>query len=79
MQARVDAKTLTDKLARQVFEGIIAGEGTVEQVRSARGLSVVSDDGPLLAAIEHALAPQPDSPTRSGAATMPPPGRSSVR
>ncbi|MGN8025981.1 Asp-tRNA(Asn)/Glu-tRNA(Gln) amidotransferase subunit GatB [Microbacterium sp. 22242] len=56
----VDAGTLTDKLARQVLEGVIAGEGTPQQVVDARGLAVVSDDGALVAAIDEALASQPD-------------------
>jgi len=60
VQARVEGKSLTDKLARQVFEGIVAGEGSVEEIVEARGLAVVSDDGPLLAAIDDALAAQPD-------------------
>ena len=51
---------LNDKLARQVFEGVIAGEGTPDEVVSARGLAVVSDDGALLTAIDEALAAQPD-------------------
>lgn len=56
----VDAGTLTDRLARQVLEGVIAGEGTPQQVVDARGLAVVSDDGALIAAIDEALASQPD-------------------
>jgi aspartyl-tRNA(Asn)/glutamyl-tRNA(Gln) amidotransferase subunit B len=59
LQQLVDAGTLTDKLARQVLEGVIAGEGT-QQVVDARGLAVVSDDGALIAAIDEALAAQPD-------------------
>lgn len=51
---------LTDKLARQVFEGILAGEGDADQVIAARGLAVVSDDSALMAAIEAALSEQPD-------------------
>ncbi|MGP3536497.1 Asp-tRNA(Asn)/Glu-tRNA(Gln) amidotransferase subunit GatB [Microbacterium sp. RD1] len=60
LQHLVDAGTLTDKLARQVLEGVIAGEGTPQEVVDARGLAVVSDDGALLAAIDDALASQPD-------------------
>ncbi|MCR2811669.1 MULTISPECIES: Asp-tRNA(Asn)/Glu-tRNA(Gln) amidotransferase subunit GatB [Microbacterium] len=60
VQALVDAGTLTDKLARQVLEGVIAGEGTPQEVVDARGLAVVSDDGALIAAIDEALASQPD-------------------
>ncbi|MFT4135880.1 Asp-tRNA(Asn)/Glu-tRNA(Gln) amidotransferase subunit GatB [Microbacterium sp.] len=60
LQALIDAGTLTDKLARQVLEGVIAGEGTPQEVVDARGLAVVSDDGALIAAIDEALAAQPD-------------------
>lgn len=60
VQKLVDAGTLTDKLARQVLEGVIAGEGSPQEVVDARGLAVVSDDGALIAAIDDALAAQPD-------------------
>jgi len=60
LQGLIDAGTLTDKLARQVLEGVIAGEGSPQQVVDARGLAVVSDDTALLAAIDDALASQPD-------------------
>ncbi len=56
----VDSGELTDRLARQVLEGVIAGEGTPAEVVAARGLAVVSDDGALIAAIDEALASQPD-------------------
>lgn len=60
LQTLVDAGRINDKLARQVLEGVLAGEGGPEQVVVARGLEVVSDDGPLLEAIDAALAGQPD-------------------
>ena len=56
----VESGELTDRLARQVLEGVIAGEGRPSEVVAARGLAVVSDDGALLAAIDEALAAQPD-------------------
>jgi aspartyl-tRNA(Asn)/glutamyl-tRNA(Gln) amidotransferase subunit B len=56
----VETGTLTDRLARQVIEGVIAGEGTPAEVVEKRGLKVVSDDGALIAAIDAALAQQPD-------------------
>ena len=58
--ALVDGGTLTDRLARQVLAGVIAGEGTPAEVIAARGLAIVSDDSALLAAIDEALAAQPD-------------------
>ena len=60
VEALVSEGTLNDKLARQVIEGVLAGEGEPDAVVASRGLAVVSDDGPLLAAIDEALAAQPD-------------------
>ena len=51
---------LTDKLARQVVEGVIAKEGSPSEVISKRGLKVVSDDSQLMKAIEAAIAAAPD-------------------
>ncbi|QYM75917.1 Asp-tRNA(Asn)/Glu-tRNA(Gln) amidotransferase subunit GatB [Leucobacter luti] len=56
----VDDGTLNDKLARQVLAGIIDGEGTASEIVAARGLAIVSDDGALIAAVDAALAEQPD-------------------
>jgi aspartyl-tRNA(Asn)/glutamyl-tRNA(Gln) amidotransferase subunit B len=58
--ALVESGALNDRLARQVVEGVIAGEGSPAEVVAARGLEVVSDDGALIAAVDAALAQQPD-------------------
>jgi aspartyl-tRNA(Asn)/glutamyl-tRNA(Gln) amidotransferase subunit B len=60
IQALVDERTVNDKLARQVFEGVLAGEGTPDEVVASRGLAVVSDDGALGAAVDNAIAANPD-------------------
>ncbi|MCB2174841.1 MAG: Asp-tRNA(Asn)/Glu-tRNA(Gln) amidotransferase subunit GatB [Actinomycetales bacterium] len=60
LQGLVDSGRLNDKLARQVLAGVLAGEGSPEEVASARGLEVVSDDGALESAVDEALAAQPD-------------------
>ncbi len=60
VQALVDAGTLTDKLARSVFEGVLAGEGDPDAVVASRGLAVVSDDGALGEAVDAVIAAQPD-------------------
>ena len=60
IQAMIDAGTLNDKLARGVFEGVLAGEGSPEQVVAARGLTLVSDEGALAEAVDAAIAAQPD-------------------
>jgi aspartyl-tRNA(Asn)/glutamyl-tRNA(Gln) amidotransferase subunit B len=56
----VAAGTLNDKLARQVLDGVLAGEGSPDEIVAARGLAVVSDDGALLAAIDDAIAANPE-------------------
>ena len=60
VQALVDEGTLNDKLARQVLDGVLAGEGTPDEIVAARGLGVVSDDGALGAAVDSAIAANPD-------------------
>jgi aspartyl-tRNA(Asn)/glutamyl-tRNA(Gln) amidotransferase subunit B len=60
IQALVDEKVVNDKLARQVFEGVLAGEGSPDEVVEKRGLAVVSDDGALGAAVDDAIAANPD-------------------
>lgn len=52
--------SLNDKLARVVIEAVVNGEGDPDTVVASKGLAVVSDDGPLLAAIDEALAASPD-------------------
>jgi aspartyl-tRNA(Asn)/glutamyl-tRNA(Gln) amidotransferase subunit B len=58
--AMISAGKLTTNLARQVVDGVLAGEGEPEAVVAARGLEVVSDDSALLEAVDAALAAQPD-------------------
>lgn len=55
----VDDGKLSNKLARQVVEGVLAGEGEPEQVMKDRGLEVVRDDSALQAAVDEALAANP--------------------
>ncbi|MEU0811972.1 Asp-tRNA(Asn)/Glu-tRNA(Gln) amidotransferase subunit GatB [Streptomyces sp. NPDC005970] len=54
--ALVAEGSLNDKLARQVIEGVLAGEGDPDAVVQARGLKVVSDEGALGAAVDEAIA-----------------------
>ncbi|NBX23358.1 MAG: hypothetical protein EBR52_04480 [Microbacteriaceae bacterium] len=60
LQQLVDEGALNDRLARQVLEFVVAGEGSPRDVVAAKGLAVVSDDGALIVAIDEALAAQPD-------------------
>ncbi len=55
----VDDGKLSNKLARQVVEGVLAGEGEPAQVMADRGLEVVRDDSALQAAVDEALATHP--------------------
>ena len=58
--ASVDEGKLSTKLARQVVEGVLAGEGEPEEVMTARGLALVRDDSVTQAAVDEALAANPD-------------------
>ena len=56
----VAAGSLNAGLARQVVDAVLAGEGGPDEVVQARGLAVVSDEGALSAAVDEALAGNPD-------------------
>ncbi len=56
----VESGKLNDRLAREVLPSVIAGEGSPTEIVAAKGLEVVSDDTALQAAIDDALAKQPD-------------------
>ncbi|BBH64464.1 aspartyl/glutamyl-tRNA(Asn/Gln) amidotransferase subunit B [Actinoplanes sp. OR16] len=60
LQKLVDDGKLNDKLARQVLEGVVAGEGDPAAVMAARGLEVVNDTGALTKAVDEAIAANPD-------------------
>ncbi|MEE1927344.1 Asp-tRNA(Asn)/Glu-tRNA(Gln) amidotransferase subunit GatB [Streptomyces sp. TRM 70351] len=54
--ALVAEGSLNDKLARQTIEGVLAGEGSPDEVVERRGLKVVSDEGALGTAVDEAIA-----------------------
>ncbi|WP_019147562.1 Asp-tRNA(Asn)/Glu-tRNA(Gln) amidotransferase subunit GatB [Timonella senegalensis] len=60
LQSLIESKRINDKIARQVLEAVVAGEGNPEQIVVAKGLEIVSDDGALLTVIDETLAAQPD-------------------
>ncbi len=60
VQQLVDEGKVNDKLARQVFDGVVAGEGTPDEVVASRGLAVVSDEGALSEAVDRAIEGNPD-------------------
>jgi aspartyl-tRNA(Asn)/glutamyl-tRNA(Gln) amidotransferase subunit B len=69
--ALIVAGELTDKLARQVVEGVVNGEGSPKEVIEKRGLKVVSDDTALMLAIESAISAQPDTAERVRGGNIP--------
>ncbi len=69
--ALIAAGELTDKLARQVVEGVINGEGNPSMVIEKRGLKVVSDDSSLMVAIEAAIASQPETAEKVRSGNIP--------
>jgi len=58
--AMVESGKLNNKLARQVLDGVLGGEGSPDQVVAARGLAVVTDANVLAAAVDDAIAANPD-------------------
>ncbi|WP_174889931.1 Asp-tRNA(Asn)/Glu-tRNA(Gln) amidotransferase subunit GatB [Acrocarpospora pleiomorpha] len=57
----VASGALNDKLARQVLEGVLAGEGSPDDVVAARGLQIVNDDGELSTIIDQVIAANADA------------------
>ncbi len=51
---------LNDSMARQVFDGMLAGEGNPGAIADARGLALVHDDDALGAAVDEVIAANPD-------------------
>ena len=56
----VDEGTLSNKLARQAIEGVLACEGEPDAVMAGRGLAMVRDESLISSAVEEALAASPD-------------------
>jgi aspartyl-tRNA(Asn)/glutamyl-tRNA(Gln) amidotransferase subunit B len=60
LAALVDAGKINDRIGREVLAALMNGEGNPGDNVASKGLEVVSDDGALMAAIDEALAKQPD-------------------
>ncbi|MFE3452314.1 Asp-tRNA(Asn)/Glu-tRNA(Gln) amidotransferase subunit GatB [Nonomuraea sp. NPDC059194] len=56
----VASGALNDKLAREAFDGVLAGEGGPDEVVAARGLQI-ADEGELVAIIDEVLAGNADA------------------
>ena len=54
--ARITDNSISGKMAKEVFEGIWAGEGDADQIIEARGLKQVSDSGALEQMVADVLA-----------------------
>ncbi|MGL5864687.1 MAG: Asp-tRNA(Asn)/Glu-tRNA(Gln) amidotransferase subunit GatB [Dermatophilaceae bacterium] len=60
LEGLVTSGRLNDAMARQVWEGVLSGEGEPTAVADARGLEVVRDAGALEAAVEAVIESNPD-------------------
>ncbi|MGB9036078.1 MAG: Asp-tRNA(Asn)/Glu-tRNA(Gln) amidotransferase subunit GatB [Paeniglutamicibacter sp.] len=60
LNSLIESKKINDKIARQVLEFVVAGEGTPSEVVEKRSLAVVNDDSALGAAIDAAMEAMPD-------------------
>jgi len=56
LEERIDDGTLTNKLAREVFDAMWAGEGDVDAIIAKRGLKQISDSGELERICDQAIA-----------------------
>jgi len=56
----VESGKINDRIGREVLQAVLSGEGNPAKIVADRGLEVVSDDTALQAAIDEALAKQPD-------------------
>ena len=60
LDALVASGRLNDSMARQVLDGVLAGDGSPAEVADARGLQLVDDDEALSAAVDAVIAANPD-------------------
>jgi aspartyl-tRNA(Asn)/glutamyl-tRNA(Gln) amidotransferase subunit B len=56
---RIEDNTISGKIAKQVFEGIWAGDGDADQVIEAKGLKQITDTGAIEQMIDAILADNP--------------------
>ncbi|MDR2973714.1 MAG: Asp-tRNA(Asn)/Glu-tRNA(Gln) amidotransferase subunit GatB [Propionibacteriaceae bacterium] len=61
IQALVDESVINDKVARHVFEAVLAGQGEPRAIVEQQGLAVVMDVDALQAAVDQAIAADPDA------------------
>jgi aspartyl-tRNA(Asn)/glutamyl-tRNA(Gln) amidotransferase subunit B len=56
---RIADKTISGKIAKEVFEAMVAGEGDADSIIKARGLVQITDEGAIVKAIEEVMARNP--------------------
>ena len=56
---RIADKTINGKIAKDVFEAMVAGEGTADEIIKSRGLVQVTDESAIIAAIDDVIARNP--------------------
>lgn len=74
VESLIAAGKLNDRLAKQTVEGVLAGEGSPEEVVAAHDYKVVSDDGLLEQAVQQALQDNPDVVEKLKSGNMKPMG-----
>ena len=57
--ARIADKTISGKIAKDVFEAMLAGEGDADSIIKAKGLVQITDEGAIAAAIAAIIAANP--------------------
>ncbi|HWY23917.1 MAG TPA: Asp-tRNA(Asn)/Glu-tRNA(Gln) amidotransferase subunit GatB [Nevskia sp.] len=56
---RIADKTISGKIAKEVFEAMLAGEGDADTIIKARGLVQITDESAIVKAIEEIMAKNP--------------------
>jgi len=57
--ARIEDQTISGKIAKDVFEGMWAGEGSADDIIEARGLKQITDTGAIQTVIDQVVADNP--------------------
>ncbi len=57
--SRIHDKTISGKIAKEVFEAMMAGEGSADDIIKAKGLVQITDEGAIIKAIEDVMAKNP--------------------
>ncbi|WP_428622546.1 Asp-tRNA(Asn)/Glu-tRNA(Gln) amidotransferase subunit GatB [Sedimenticola sp.] len=60
MLLRIVDKTISGKIAKQVFEAMWAGEGSADHIIAAQGLKQITDSGAIEAVVDEVLAANPE-------------------